>query len=626
MSLSAVSAMTSAATLVAMLAAWPAAQATAPAPPAQQPPVFRAGVEYVPLDVVVTDEQNHPLLDLTKDDFAISENGRPQRIATFSFVSVPPNRRPVDLHSTPPPPRDVVTNTVPPKSRAIVLLIDEGFLRPPDLTRIKQVMVDLLRTLSPDDTAAVVYTKRSDLSQDFTNDVRRLIRAVNHLNATLGWRGGEVDTEAVFNNAIATLAAAPQTRRALVYVSELGIKHDSPLWLRWRDIWNRAERADVHIYMVNPHTLLSPELVKSETAATPDLDRGISVTADFAQAMAEATGGLAFVNQHNGGRVVNEVMTDNGSYYLLGYNPDPFDPDGKFHNVKVTVTRPGARVRARQGYTAPDANSTPPDVGHVLASAMGAGLDTTGLTLRTFAAPVAASPKGMTTIVTVEVTCPEALSEQQAVEDDLHVSLLALDPDGGVKAETHVPLHFSARTAGGPESRFLIDAAIELPSGSLALRVGVTSERLGRTGTTHVPLTVPALHGDALQLGGVLLGLNGASEPVLGADAIATLVPFQPTTSRTFTPNDTLHFYAPLFWGSKDPSVEVTLAILRQGTSITSRHLAATTSDLPGNRHRGSVTTSVPLAGLVAGDYVLELAARLTNGHVAKSEVPFEIR
>jgi len=46
----------------------------------------------------------------------------------------------------------------------------------------------------------------------------------------------------------------------------------------------------------------------------------------------------------------------------------------------------------------------------------------------------------MTTIVTVEVTCPEALSEQQAVEDDLHVSLLALDPDGGVKAETHVPL------------------------------------------------------------------------------------------------------------------------------------------------------------------------------------------
>jgi len=39
---------------------------------------------------------------------------------------------------------------------------------------------------------------------------------------------GEVDTEAVFNNAIATLAAAPQTRRALVYVSELGIKHDSP--------------------------------------------------------------------------------------------------------------------------------------------------------------------------------------------------------------------------------------------------------------------------------------------------------------------------------------------------------------------------------------------------------------
>jgi VWFA-related protein len=616
----------SAGTLVAMLAAWPAAQTTAPAPPAQQPPVFRAGVEYVPLDVVVTDDQNHPLLDLTKDDFAISENGRPQRIATFSLVSVPPNHRPVDLHSTPPPPRDVVTNTVPPKSRAIVLLIDEGFLRPPDLTRIKQVMVDLLRTLSPDDTAAVVYTKRSDLSQDFTNDVGRLIRAVNHLNATLGWPGDEADTETVFNNAIATLTAAPQTRRAIVYVSELGIKHASPIWLRWREIWNRAERADVHIYMIDPHTLLSPELVKGETAGTPDLDRGISVTADFAQAMAEATGGLAFVNQLNGGRVVNELMTDNGSYYLLGYNPDPFDLDGKFHNVKVTVNRPGARVRARSGYTAPDANSTPPDAGHVLASAMGAGLDTTGLTLRAYAAPVAASAKGMTAIVTVEVTRPEDFSEQQAVEDDLHVSLLALDPDGAVKAETRVPLHFSARTAGGPESRFLIDTAIELPSQSLAFRVGVTSERLGRTGTAHVPIVVPSLHGDALQLGGLVLGLEGSSEPVVGASAITTLVPFQPTTSRTFTPNDTLQFFAPLFWGSKDSSVEVTLAILRQGTSISSRHLAATISNLSGDRHQASVTTSVPLTGLMAGDYVLELAARLPNGRMVRSEVPFEIR
>lgn len=626
MSSSTASVVASAGTIVAILAAWPSAQTTAPVPPAQQPPVFRAGVEYVPLDVVVTDEQNHPLVDLTKDDFAITENGLPQRITTFSLVSVPPNHRPVDLHSTPPPPRDVVTNSVPPKSRAIVLLIDEGFLRPPDLTKIKQVMVDLLRTLSPDDIAAVVYTKRSDLSQDFTNDVGRLIRAVNHLNANLGWRGGERDTEAVFNNAIATLAAAPETRRALVYVSELAIRHDDPKWLIWRNIWNRAERADVHIYMVNPHTLLSPELVRGETTATPDRDRGISATADFAQAMAEATGGLAFVNQYNGGRVVNELMTDNGSYYLLGYNPDPFDLDGKFHNVKVTVNRPGARVRARAGYTAPDANSTPPDAGHVLASAMGAGLDTSGLTLRTFAAPVAASPKGMTTIVTVEVTCPETLSQQQAVQDDLHVTLLALDPDGGVKAETHVPLHFSARTAGGPESTFLIDAAVELPSQSLALRVGVTSERLGRTGTTHVPVTVPAVRGDALQLGGLVLGLKGSSEPVLGEDAIATLVPFQPTTSRTFTPNDTLQFYAPMFWGSKDPSVEVTLAILRQGTNIGSRHLAATTSDLPGNRHQASVTTSVPLAGLVAGDYVLELAARLPNGGVARSEVPFEIR
>ena len=591
-----------------------------------QGPVFRAGVEYVALDVVVTDAQNHPIVDLTKDDFTITENHRAQRVTTFSFVSVPVVHRAVDLKGTPPPSRDVVTNAVLQKSRALVLIVDEGFLSVRYLPIVKQVMGDLLRTLSPDDTAAIVYTRRSDLSQDFTNDIGLLMQAVNHFKATMGWKGSEPETEAVFNNAIATLAAAPQARRALVYISQLAIKHSDPTWLRWREIWNRAERADVHVYMVDPHTLLSTELVKNDPGTTPDRDRGIAAIADFAEAMAEATGGLAFVNQINGGRVVDEVMTDNGTYYMLGYNPDPFDPDGKFHDVKVTVNRTGARVRAREGYTAPNASVTAPDAGHVLASAMGAGLDTTGLALRTFAAPVAPTGTGMTTIVTVEVTCPESISEQQSVEDDLHVSVLALDPDGTIKAETQVPLHFSARTAGGPESRFLVDAAIALPSQALALRVGITSERLGRTGTTHLPITIPSLRGDALQLGGVVLGLAGSSEPVLGGGAIASLVPFQPTPSRTFTPNDTLQLYAPVFWGSKNGSVDVTLAMLHEGRSIWSRHLTATTADLPANRHQATVTTSIPLGGLAAGDYVLELTARLGTGRVTRGSVPIDIR
>jgi VWFA-related protein len=612
--------------VVAALAVRSIAQIPVPPPPTQQPPVFRSGVEYVPLDVVVTDEHNQPLVNLTKDDFAVTENGRSQRIATFTFVSVPPNHRLVDLHAAQPPPPDVAVNSLPPNSRALVFVIDDTYIRAADLVLLKQVMTDILQALSPADSAAVVYIKRSDLGQDFTNDTGRLIQAVNHINAALGWRGGPDAaraTEKVIENVTATLAGAPQTRRAIVYLSS-GLPK-APTDLAWRDIWSRAKRADVPIYVIDPHGLMSAELVRDHPPATSDRESASRQGSPFLQAMADATGGLAFLNQVDGARVVTELMTDNGSYYLLGYYPDPLVRDGKFHEVKVTVNRPGARVRAREGYVAPGANPVRADTRQLLDAAIGAGLDTAALSLRTFAAPVMASRKGMTTIVTVEVSYPTTSDEPQPVQDNLQMSVLALDSDGRVKAEVHLPLRFSAR-ASGRTPTFLIDAAIDLPSQALTIRVGVTSASLGRTGTTHLPLTVPNPHDDMLQFGGLVLGLVGASEPVLGADAIRGLVPFLPTTTRTFGPGDTLQVCAPVFWGSKDAGLEVSLTILHDASTVATRHLPATASSSGDNRHQATVTTSVPLAGLAPGSYVLELGARLPNGQVAMRALPFDVR
>ena len=56
--------------------------------PSQQP-VFRAGVAYVSVDAVVTDRDDKPIGDLTKEDFDIVERGRAQTISDFQFISVP---------------------------------------------------------------------------------------------------------------------------------------------------------------------------------------------------------------------------------------------------------------------------------------------------------------------------------------------------------------------------------------------------------------------------------------------------------------------------------------------------------------------------------------------------------
>ena len=67
----------------------PEAQAQQPpadAAPAQ--PVFRAGINFVRVDVIVSDRDGNPVLDLKPEEFSISEDGKPQKVETFSVVKI----------------------------------------------------------------------------------------------------------------------------------------------------------------------------------------------------------------------------------------------------------------------------------------------------------------------------------------------------------------------------------------------------------------------------------------------------------------------------------------------------------------------------------------------------------
>jgi hypothetical protein len=103
----------------------------APRQSSSQPPVFRAATQYVAMDVIVQDKDDRPVTDLTKDDFVISDNGNPQTITDFAYVSIPVADRSVNLDLPPPPSSDVATNgRASQNSRAIVLVVDNTALRP----------------------------------------------------------------------------------------------------------------------------------------------------------------------------------------------------------------------------------------------------------------------------------------------------------------------------------------------------------------------------------------------------------------------------------------------------------------------------------------------------------------
>ena len=63
----------------------------------QRPPTFRTGTNVIRVDATVTDRNGTPLTTLTADDFEIQEDGKPQAITSFKFISV--NGQPSDDRS-----------------------------------------------------------------------------------------------------------------------------------------------------------------------------------------------------------------------------------------------------------------------------------------------------------------------------------------------------------------------------------------------------------------------------------------------------------------------------------------------------------------------------------------------
>src|SRR5215831_14120678 len=57
----------------------------------QQPsdqPVFRAGINFVRVDVIVSDKSGTNVSDLKQSDFEITEDGKPQSVETFKFIKL----------------------------------------------------------------------------------------------------------------------------------------------------------------------------------------------------------------------------------------------------------------------------------------------------------------------------------------------------------------------------------------------------------------------------------------------------------------------------------------------------------------------------------------------------------
>ncbi len=143
-----------------------------------QVPVFKASSEAVVVNVVVTKGHDEPVTGLRKEDFQISEDGKPQPVNYFE-EHAPDNAPALPLPQMPP---NVFTNqpAAPPGDSVNVLLLDSLNTDREDQSYVHGQILNYLKTMDPG-TRIAIFTLSSKLHmvQGFSTDSSALRAALD---------------------------------------------------------------------------------------------------------------------------------------------------------------------------------------------------------------------------------------------------------------------------------------------------------------------------------------------------------------------------------------------------------------------------------------------------------------
>lgn len=127
--------------------------ATAQNPPTV--PTFSSTVELITVDAVVVDGQGHPVAGLTRDDFVVEEDGRPQEIVGFEAFALDAEAAPPPAAAGTPEPASVTTEG----GAEFAILVDDlriSTLRAGQARRAAEIFIE--RSLRPGDEVTLGTT------------------------------------------------------------------------------------------------------------------------------------------------------------------------------------------------------------------------------------------------------------------------------------------------------------------------------------------------------------------------------------------------------------------------------------------------------------------------------------
>jgi VWFA-related protein len=274
---------------------------------AQNPlPTFRASADSVRVDVSVR-QRGRPVTGLTAGDFELLDNGVPQAIADLSYEKLP-----IDV--------------------TVALDVSES-VTGAILDQLRRSVRELQQDLTPRDRLRLLtFNLRITRLLDFGAPASAWDAALEHIRPFGG-------TSVRDTMAVVLSEAASEDRRHLVVVFSDG-----------NDSQSLSEPA-VLLEVVRRTTPTLCIVLASSRGSMPPSATEVVQRQLYAQ-LARETGGIldSLGASDNLGSAFRRMLDEYRTSYVLHFVPRGVTPSG-FHAVDVHVTRPGADVRARRGYT-----------------------------------------------------------------------------------------------------------------------------------------------------------------------------------------------------------------------------------------------------------------------------------
>ena len=645
----------------------PPQQQPPPADPAQ-PPVFRTGINFVRVDVIISDKAGNPVADLTQADFDVSEDGKPQKIDTFKMVKLDGGRN----DSMKVPPKEIRTDydeeaeAARDDVRLFSIFLDDYHVRKGASLASRNQLSRFIETqLGPSDMVGLMYPLESTSSVRMTRNHSAVMRGLqqfegrkydytprnqyeeqyaNYPTETVERIRVQVSLSAI-KSLIVHMGSLKEGRKTLILVSEgysymvppqmrnadaqmpgLGnpnarnpmagtndINEDRAAWSLGmdmesdlREVYDTANKNNVAIYAVDPRGLATFEFDINEGIGLQSDTKYLNSTMDTLRQLSDQTDGRAIVNRNDLVAGMKQITRDASAYYLIGYNSSQAPSDGKFHEIKVRVKRPGVQVRARKGYwalnqqetmraLAPPKPAPPKAVDVALAAVNRPGR---AAVVRTWIG-TSRGENGKTRVTFVWEPLPKVLGEKPGSrEEPTAVNVTAVAPDGSPYFRGPVP------------SRIAFDAN----PGKIQIRMSVTGAASQVLDSETRELSVPDLTSPQTTIGTpeILRARTPREFQQMKADAAAV-----PIAAREFSRTDRLIVRVPVYGpGGTAPTLSVHL-LNRAGSPMSELAVSPAPS-------AGLQQVDLPLAALASGEYVIEIKATGEGGE-AKELVGFRV-